>query len=125
MKQFYLIFRKGRTLCDQLCWSHYRYLLPIKNESERNYYINQVVLNNLSVRELIELIKSKAYNRLSFKDKENIFGNNYSKRNLMFYRAFYSSFPNVNTLCSRLSLSHYRYLLPRLFYTNFREIIHE
>ena len=72
MRQFYLLFPILRTLCEELTWSHYRYLLPIKNESERNYYINQVVLNNLSVRELRELIKSKAYNRLSFKDKENI-----------------------------------------------------
>lgn len=72
MRQFYLLFPILRTLCEELTWSHYRYLLPIKNESERNYYINQVVLNNLSVRELRELIKSKAYDRLSFKDKENI-----------------------------------------------------
>ena len=24
MRQFYLRFKKGRTLCDQLQWSHYR-----------------------------------------------------------------------------------------------------
>ena len=71
-RAFYSSFPNVNTLCSHLSWSHYRYLLPIKNESERNYYINQVVLNNLSVRELRELIKSKAYNRLSFKDKENI-----------------------------------------------------
>ena len=72
MKQFYLIFRKGRTLCDQLSWSHYRYLLPIKNESERNYYINYTILNNLSTRELEKIIKSRAYERLVYIDKENI-----------------------------------------------------
>ena len=72
MRQFYLLFPIYHSVSDKLTWTHYRYLLPIKNESERNYYINQVVLNNLSVRELRELIKSKAYNRLSFKDKENI-----------------------------------------------------
>ena len=55
-----------------MTWTHYRYLLPIKNENERNYYINQVILNNLSVRELREMIKSKAYDRLSYADKENI-----------------------------------------------------
>ena len=43
---------------------------------------------------------------------EKNYGINYSKRNLMFYRTFYSLFPNVNTLCSHLSWSHYRYLLP-------------
>ena len=37
-----------------------------------NYYINQVILNHLSTRELREMIKSKAYDRLSYADKENI-----------------------------------------------------
>ena len=60
MRQFYLLFPIYHSVSDKLTWTHYRYLLPIKNESERNYYINQVVLNNLSVRELRELIKSKA-----------------------------------------------------------------
>lgn len=72
MRQFYKLYPISHTLCDQLTWSHYRYLLSIKNENERNYYINQVILNSLSVRELRELIKSKAYDRLSYADKENI-----------------------------------------------------
>ena len=52
MRQFYLLFSKSHSLSDQLTWTHYRYLLSIKNENERNYYINQVILNNLSVRDL-------------------------------------------------------------------------
>ena len=71
-RKFYVVYPKVNTLCTQLNWSHYRYLLSIKNENERNYYINQVILNNLSVRELRDLIKSKAYDRLSYADKENI-----------------------------------------------------
>ena len=47
-------------------------ILPIKNENERNYYINQVILNNLGVRDLRKLIKSKTFDRLSYADKENI-----------------------------------------------------
>ncbi len=61
-----------QTLSGQLSWSHIIELLPLKNENERNYYINQVILNNLSVRELRNEIKSKAFNRLSYADKENI-----------------------------------------------------
>ena len=38
---FYLTFPKSGSLSHQLTWTHYRYLLPIKNENERNYYINQ------------------------------------------------------------------------------------
>ena len=48
------------------------YILPIKNENERNYYINLVILNNLSVRELRKEIKNKAFDRLSYADKEHI-----------------------------------------------------
>ena len=71
-RQFYILFPKGATVWHQLNWSQYKLLLPIKNENERNYYINQVILNNLSVRELRNEIKSKSFERLSYADKENI-----------------------------------------------------
>lgn len=57
---------------NEITWTHYKLLLPIKNENERNYYINQVILNHLSTRELENEIKSKAFDRLSLADKENI-----------------------------------------------------
>ena len=59
MRQFYII-QKSQPVVDQLTWTHWTILLPIKNENERNYYINQCVLNNLFKRELIKLIKEKA-----------------------------------------------------------------
>ncbi len=68
---YYLYFPKSSTM-SSISWSHIVELLFLKNENERTYYINQVVLNHLSVRELRELIKSKAYDRLSYADKENI-----------------------------------------------------
>ena len=71
-RSFYLVFPKVSTVLTQLSWSHYIYLLPIKNANERNYYINQVILNNLSVRDLRKEIKNKAFDRLSYADKENI-----------------------------------------------------
>ena len=49
MRQFYRLFSIGHTVCDQLSWSHYRCLLPIKNSNQCNYYINQVILNHLLV----------------------------------------------------------------------------
>ena len=64
MRQFYLRFKKGRTVCDQLQWSHYRYLLPIDDDNKFNYYVMIVRKLNLSVRELRERIKSKEYERL-------------------------------------------------------------
>ena len=74
MRQLYLIIKKSRTSCDQLTltWSHWRYLLPLKNENERNYYINRCIQNNLSVRGLINEIKTKSFDRLSYENKKHI-----------------------------------------------------
>lgn len=72
MRKFYLISSKLAPAAQQLTWTHWTILLPIKNENERNYYINQCILNNLSKRELIKLIKEKAFDRLSYADKNNI-----------------------------------------------------
>ena len=74
MRQLYLIIKKSRTPCDQLTltWSHWRYLLPLKNENERNYYINRCIQNNLSVRGLINEIKTKSFDRLSYENKKHI-----------------------------------------------------
>ncbi len=69
---FYLTFPKSDAVRHLLTWTHIRTLLPIKNENERNYYINQVILNNLSSRELIQEIKNKSFERLSYADKNNI-----------------------------------------------------
>ena len=59
-------------MIPKLSWTHYIQKLSIKNENERNYYINQVILNNLSVRELKREIQNKAFDRLSYADKEHI-----------------------------------------------------
>ena len=72
MRALYTSFPIVGTLSQQLSWSHYYSILPIKNENERNYYINLVILNNLSVRELQREIKNKSFDRLSYADKEHI-----------------------------------------------------
>ncbi len=65
MKQFYLLVPNCATLSrNSITWSHIIILLPIKNENKRNYYINLVNKNNLSVRQLKEEIENKAYERL-------------------------------------------------------------
>ena len=69
MRQFYISFIKSPPVADQLSWTHYRELLPIKDENRRNYYINLCIKNNLSKRELINEIKSNSYERLI--DKPN------------------------------------------------------
>ena len=72
MRLFYLDFPILESVIPKLSWTHYIQILTIKNENERNYYINLVVLNNLSVRELKREIKNKAFDRLSYADKEHI-----------------------------------------------------
>ena len=66
MKQFYNIFsdEKVAPLAQQLSWSHYVELLPIKNINEIEYYINQSIKLNLSRNELRTKIKNKEYKRL-------------------------------------------------------------
>ena len=72
MRTLYITFPIFGSLSQILTWTHYRYILPIKNPNERNYYINQVILNNLSVRDLRCEIKNKSFERLSYADKEHI-----------------------------------------------------
>ena len=74
MRKFYIMFRKSYTACSQsnLLWSHYKYLLKFDNENERNYYINRCIQNNLSVRGLMNEIKTKSFDRLSYADKKHI-----------------------------------------------------
>ena len=64
MRQLYLTFPIVHTLCGQLSWSVLRLLLPIKDESKRNYYINSTIEHGFSVRQLKEYIKTNAYERL-------------------------------------------------------------
>src|SRR5699024_6496185 len=71
-RTFFNVFSIWGSVSPKLTWTHYRYILPIKNENERNYYINRVILDNLSVRDLRREIKNKSFDRLSYKDKNNI-----------------------------------------------------
>ena len=78
MRKLYLIFQnvgpvaqqltKLGTLCQQLSWSHYRYILPLEDPSKINYYINISIKQNLSIKELREKIKNNKYERLEYKD---------------------------------------------------------
>ena len=70
MRQLYLTFPKVHALRGQLNWTTLKLLLPIKNESKRNYYINSSIEHNFSSRDLIKYIKTNAYERLV--NKNNI-----------------------------------------------------
>ena len=72
MRLFYIRFKNLQPLAANLTWTNLTLLLPIKEESKRNYYINLCIRENLSKRELITRIKNNEYERLEFIDKENI-----------------------------------------------------
>ena len=69
MRKYFLFTQKGTTVSAQLQWSHYIELLRLKDINEINYYINISEIQNLSVRQLRERIKSKEYERIGYKEE--------------------------------------------------------
>ena len=71
IRQFYEIFsnEKWSTLWTNLCWSHYREVLSLKNIDEIKYYLTECENKSLTQRQLHELIKQHTYNRLSSETK--------------------------------------------------------
>ena len=41
LRQFYLCFEKGASLKHQLSWTHYKYIITVKNSLARDYYIGE------------------------------------------------------------------------------------
>ena len=74
MRQLYILFESEKVAPEvrQLSWTHCLSLLPIKSIDKINYYISRVVNNNLSKRELQEMIKSKEYERLPEETKDKL-----------------------------------------------------
>ena len=69
MRQFYLLIKKGHAVNDQLTWTHYKTLLPLKDIKKINYYIYITNNHNLSYRELSKRIKSNEYERIGYKEE--------------------------------------------------------
>ena len=74
MRQFYILFsnEKIAPLAQQLSWSHYIELLPIKDDNKILYYINQCINLNLTRDELRLRIKNKEYERLDDETKSKL-----------------------------------------------------
>lgn len=74
MRKLYL-FSKVHPLDAQLTISHYRILFKLKDNTEINYYINQIKSRNLSKRELSIIIDNKEYERLDDETKNKLINN--------------------------------------------------
>lgn len=70
MKKFYLTYKGGSTLWNQLSWSHNRLIMNIDNETKRNFYLEETIKSNWSVRQLERQINSFYYERLLSTSKE-------------------------------------------------------
>ena len=64
MKKFYQVFQSGSTLWNQLSWSHNRLIMNIDDETKRNFYLEESIKSNWSVRQLERQINSFYYERL-------------------------------------------------------------
>ena len=64
MRLFYQTFKNCDTLRHELSWSHYRLLLRVKDETARNWYMNEVANQTWSTRQLDRQISVLYYERL-------------------------------------------------------------
>ena len=58
MRQFYRLFQIRQTVSSELSWSHYVEIIRIDDELKRNFYIQECINSNWSVRELERQIDS-------------------------------------------------------------------
>lgn len=64
MKKFYQVFNDGSTVWNQLSWSHNRLIMNIDDDKRRNFYLEECIKSNWSVRQLERQINSFYYERL-------------------------------------------------------------
>ena len=64
MRKFYLSFPIWNTVCSELSWSHYRALTKIEEQHIRNFYMQEAIKGNWSVRQLERQIVTCAYSRV-------------------------------------------------------------
>ena len=73
MRQFYLCFQKRNALRSELSWTHYRLLMRVANEEERDFYLNEAINAGWSSRQLERQINTMFYKRiLASRDKESV-----------------------------------------------------
>ena len=53
IRLFYQTFKNCDTLRHELSWNHYRILLRVKDETARNWYMNEAANQTWSTRQLV------------------------------------------------------------------------
>ena len=72
MRKFYHLLEKLATVSQQISYGHYIELFPYDDINKIQYYIKSVELNNLSIRQLRQRIKSNEYERLDKKARNKL-----------------------------------------------------
>ena len=73
MRQFYIKYPNRETVSHKLSWSHYFELLKIDDDLAREFYQNQAIKENWTVRELKRQKNTGLFHRIALsKDKEKI-----------------------------------------------------
>jgi len=63
-RQFYRTFPIANALRSQLGWTHYKMLVRLENEDQREFYLAETVKNNWTTRQLERQIHSSLWERL-------------------------------------------------------------
>ncbi len=71
MRQFYVKYPKYETVSHKLTWSHYFELLKVDDDLARNFYQNQSITENWTVRELKRQKQSGLFHRLALSQKKD------------------------------------------------------
>jgi predicted nuclease of restriction endonuclease-like (RecB) superfamily len=64
MRTFYKAFPIRDTLRHELSWSHYRMISRLDTAQKREYYIHEVLTNNLTIRQLQRSVNTLSYERI-------------------------------------------------------------
>jgi predicted nuclease of restriction endonuclease-like (RecB) superfamily len=66
--KFYKVYPIVVSVIPQLSWTHYYWLVNIKDQKERIFYEQKIIANSWSVRELTKQIKNKLYQNTDQKE---------------------------------------------------------
>ncbi|UTA67563.1 YhcG family protein [Emticicia sp. 21SJ11W-3] len=72
-RQFYRTFPIANALRSQLGWTHYKMLMRLDSQDQREFYIAEAIKNNWTTRQLERQIHSSLWERLLMSnDRENV-----------------------------------------------------
>lgn len=72
-RQFYRTFPIANAVRSQLGWTHYKMLIRLENQDQREFYIAEAIKNNWTTRQLEHQIHSSLWERLLMSnDRESV-----------------------------------------------------